>query len=629
MSRLSSWGCLAIAIISLLSKAPCYGAVPATETLLPNTTKGFLSIASIDALRENWGKTQLGQMMQDPAMKDFIEDFRRQIQQKWTQTHQKLGITWDDLDGVPAGEVSVALILPSPTEVAFAILVDVTGHQQQAEALLEKINHNMTAKKATRTTNTAHGATITVFEIPKHEETPVRHVAYVVKDDLLIASDNPKVIEGILARLAPEKTDALASLPAFEAIAKRCTTAAGDLKPNLRWFIEPFGYVDATRLASEQPRRRGTDMLKILKGEGFPAVQGIGGFVNFSAEPYEMIHRTFIFAPGNAEGERFTKSARMLDFPNGDTFTPPDWVPKELAGFASIYVNIKSVFENSKTLVNEIVGDEVFEDVLESIRTDENGPRIDIRSDVIAFLGKRVMVMSDLQLPITPKSERVLIAVETADEKHTAEVIKKWMESDPDVRRLEINGHVVWEIVDQKAELPMVTIENSPLAVAAAGGGDEEEPEEKPLLPNSAVTVAYGQLLIATHIDILTKILTLDGKGEKLSASADYQRVQAEVARLAQPQQFGQTFTRTDEAYRGVYELLRTGKMPEAESMVGKLLNALMGEGKEGVLRTQRIDGSKLPEFEQVRRYLGPASSTLTTESDGWFVTGFLLKKTE
>ena len=25
-----------------------------------------------------------------------------------------------------------------------------------------------------------------------------------------------------------------------------------------------------------------------------------------------------------------------------------------------------------------------------------------------------------------------------------------------------INGHVVWEIVDEQAELPMVTIENSP-----------------------------------------------------------------------------------------------------------------------------------------------------------------------
>jgi hypothetical protein len=626
VSRLSSWRGLVVALLVLLSQAESYGAVPAAENLLPSTTKGFLSVASVDQLRDSWNKTQLGQLMADPTMKPFIEDFRLQIQQKWTQTHQKLGITWDDLDGVPAGEIAVAMILPSATEVAFAITVDVTGHQEQASALLEKINKNMIGKKAVQTTRNVQGATVNVFDIPQREDIPARQVVYFVKDDLLAASDNLKVIEGILARQAQVNTDSLATLPAFEAITKRCSTAAGALAPHARWFVEPFGYADAVRLASEQPRRKGTDMLKILRGEGFTAIQGIGGFINFSADPYEVLHRTLVFAPGNtAGGERFTLAARMLEFPNGENFAPPNWVPRDVASYASLNLNVKNAFESSKTLVNEIVGDEVFEDVLESIRTDENGPKIDIRRDVIALLGNRITIISDLQLPITPKSERLLVAVETTNEKHLAEVIKNWMETDPDTKRREINGHVVWEIVDEKAELPMVTIENSPLSVG--GGGADEEPAEKPLLPNSAVTVAFGQLFVATHIDILTKVLTEAGNREKLDYSADYARVQAEMARLAQPQQFAQTFTRTDDAFRGVYELLRTGRMPEAESMVGKLLNALMGEGKEGVLRTQRIDGSKLPEYDLVRRYLGPAGTTMTTEANGWFLTGFLLTK--
>ena len=59
--------------------------------------------------------------------------------------------------------------------------------------------------------------------------------------------------------------------------------------------------------------------------QGFTAIQGVGGFLNFSTDKYEMLHRTFIYAPGNqAEGqERFELSARMLKFPNGGTFTPP------------------------------------------------------------------------------------------------------------------------------------------------------------------------------------------------------------------------------------------------------------------------------------------------------------------
>jgi hypothetical protein len=139
--------------------------------------------------------------------------------------------------------------------------------------------------------------------------------------------------------------------------------------------------------------------------------------------------------------------------------------------------------------------------------------------------------------------------------------------------------------------------------------------------------VAFGQLFVATHIDILTKVLTEYENGAKLAGSSDYLRVEAELAQLAQPEQFGQAFTRTDEAYRGVYELLRTGKMPESESLVGKLLNSMLGEGKEGVLRPQRIDGSKMPDYDMVRRYLGPAGMSMTTEPTGWLLTGFTLTK--
>jgi hypothetical protein len=611
-------------------RAQSQAAVPPAENLLPNSTKGFLTAASMDVLRDNWNKTQLGQLMQDEAMKPFVEDLQRQLQEKWMKTHQKLGITWEDLQEVPSGEVALGLILPSATEVAAAIVADVTGHEKQTAALLEKINQNLAAQKAVKRTHKIAGTVVTTFDIPKTEDEPARHVAYFVKDDLLAAADSVKVIEGILARQAGSKTDSLSHLPAFMAITKRCSKGAGELAPHARWFVEPFGYVDAVRLANDHPRKKGTDMFKILKEQGFTAIQGMGGFVNFSVEPYEILHRTFVYAPGNtAGGTRFTLAARMLDFPNGGSFGPPNWVPRDVASYVAFNVNTRNAFENSKTLVNEIVGDEVFEDVLESIRTDENGPQIDIRRDVIALLGNRMTIISDSQLPITPKSERMLVAVDTVDEKHLASVIKKWMESDPDTKRREINGHEVWEVVDEKSELPMVTIENSPAIGNSLAKADEEpeEKEEKALMPNSAVTVAHGHLFVATHIDILAKVLARVEEREMLANSADYRRVQAEIAKLAETEQFAQVFTRTDDAYRGTYELLRAGKMPEAESMMGKMLNSLLGDGKEGVLRTQRIDGSKLPEFDLVRRYLGPAGLTATTEADGWYVTGFTLSK--
>jgi hypothetical protein len=61
--------------------------------------------------------------------------------------------------------------------------------------------------------------------------------------------------------------------------------------------------------------------------------------------------------------------------------------------------------------------------------------------------------------------------------------------------------------------------------------------------------------------------------------------------------------------------------------MLARLLNVLFGEGKKGAARTQQIDGSQLPEYQVVRRYLGPAGMQITSEPEGWFLKGFTLSK--
>jgi hypothetical protein len=67
--------------------------------------------------------------------------------------------------------------------------------------------------------------------------------------------------------------------------------------------------------------------------------------------------------------------------------------------------------------------------------------------------------------------------------------------------------------------------------------------------------------------------------------------------------------------------------MPEAETMLGKLLNHMLGDGKEGSVRKQEIDGGKLPDFETVRRYFGPAGISVVSVEDGWDITGFTTSK--
>ncbi|MFW5692642.1 MAG: hypothetical protein ACOCWL_00355, partial [Thermoguttaceae bacterium] len=157
---------------------------------------------------------------------------------------------------------------------------------------------------------------------------------------------------------------------------------------------------------------------------------------------------------------------------------------------------------------------------------------------------------------------------------------------------------------------------------------EEAELEEEPrLLPHAAVTVAHGHLLVASHLDFLAKILEPEEGFRPLGSDIDYRVVQATIDELGVDARFGQVFSRTDEEYRPTYELIRKGKMPESETLLARILNAGLCTGKRHELREQKIDGSKLPDFGVVRRYLGPAGTVFSSETDGWFIKGALLTK--
>jgi hypothetical protein len=53
----------------------------------------------------------------------------------------------------------------------------------------------------------------------------------------------------------------------------------------------------------------------------------------------------------------------------------------------------------------------------------------------------------------------------------------------------------------------------------------------------------------------------------------------------------------------------------------------MLGDGKPGTVRAQKIDGSTLPEFDVVRRYFGTTGVVMETKSQGWYIVGLVLPR--
>jgi hypothetical protein len=143
------------------------------------------------------------------------------------------------------------------------------------------------------------------------------------------------------------------------------------------------------------------------------------------------------------------------------------------------------------------------------------------------------------------------------------------------------------------------------------------------------VTVAKGHLLIASHRDILERVVTAEGGAATLATAPDYVAVQTELAKYVSAATASRGFGREDQAVRPTYELLRQGNMPKSQSLMGQMLNDVLGDGKPGTVREQKIDGSTLPEFEAVRRYFGTNGLAMESRSQGWYIVGLALPRSQ
>ena len=622
---------------------------PASESLLPKTTKGWISVPDVAALKANWKKTQLGKLMSDPLMKPFAQDLQRQLSEKLSKVF-RLGISLDDITGIAGGELSVAVTQPGndPKNHSLVLLVDITGKRAKVDALLKKVDTNMMGRGATRKEEQIAGKTWIVYTRPKTKQRPAIVARYLIHKDLLISTDHSVVGQQIALALdaaaqGGKRADSLLTLPRYSEVTKRTT---GTDTAHIHWFVDPFGYALTTRAAAGGKKAHGKDMLKLLARQGFDAVQALGGRVTFSTSKHDILHRTFVYAPpvkrqaGDTRKDKYNLAARILDFPNAQDMTPNKIVPHNVATFLTFNWKLPKAFKHVGSLVDDYLDTPgAWKDMLDSIKLDPNGPKVDIENKIIRHLGHRAMLIVDVKKPITTKSERVLVGIKTKNFDAVRKAIDKMLKDDPSakaIRGKRLGKITVYEFITEEAPDEVA----SSLQVDCLCGADEPEEvklkgdgkcaaDPPPLFPNAAIAVGHGHLMVSTHKDFLIEVIErgLKQKTKKLDAQTDFQRMTKILSGLGGPENSFRYFTRTDDAYQTTYDLLRTGKMPESQTLLGKALNRLLATDREGVAREQQIDGSKLPKFSAVKKYFGPAGLSVTSNDAGWLVVGCLLKK--
>jgi len=221
-----------------------------------------------------------------------------------------------------------------------------------------------------------------------------------------------------------------------------------------------------------------------------------------------------------------------------------------------------------------------------------------------------------------------LFAIELTNEDAVRRAVDRAMRSDPDATEHSISGHTVWEILKEQKEVEVDELDIDGLGdFDTEDDFDESEEDQGAMLPNSAITVAHGNLLVSNHVDLIKDVLKPRAEMPTLSEDAEFKQVSAVLRALGAGDDSFRFFTRIDQVCRVSYELLRVGKMPESQSMLGNVLNRLLGPEDEELLREQQVDGRTMPEFQWVQRYLGLAGAFIRSDEQGWFISGCVVAR--
>jgi hypothetical protein len=652
--------CAVAAAMAMVAWTPGRGdaaSFPPSEKLLPGSTRVWVSVADPQALRKRFEKSSLGGLVFDPLMSTFVDGLRQQGRTSADPLRGTLEITLEEVEKIAGGEIALAVVERADGKLATIALIDTSGRGTEAAAVVDAVVGRVAAKGGKPIAATApikafalpvpppaSGAAAPATTPAANAATPApRQFAIAVTPSAILVGDRVDAVTElapVLGNATAGRADALAAVPAFAKVMERCGMGVPATATPVRWFVDPLAYLAADRRTfPPNKNKKGPDYVAILRRQGFDAVTGVGGYLFFGEGNVDLRHNTLIHAPPQngrpADGpDRFEKAARMMRFPNAAGFAPAPWVPGGAASWLSVEWDIANAFDSMQPLVDDVVGEAgVFEDVIASLEEDPDGPQIKVRDDLVKHLGKRCAVASDHETPISPDCERMLIAIETSNPEAVAAVIAKGMTSESDVRKVEAGGHVIWETV-RAAAAPEKTsgVTDGDDAAGRRRARQRERQESDTVWPNLSVAVAHGHIFLASHRDFLERVL-MNPRSSSIIEDGGYQEVAAELRQLLGGEWALSSFSRTEKVIRPAYELLRAGRLPESKSLAGTLLKRVVEgdrpqDGKQGgttqdaTKGKQKVDGSSLPEFEQIRRYFGINGTSMQTTPDGWYFVG-------
>lgn len=595
--------------------------LPKAIDLLPASTQAFTALPKSSEFIKNWRETQLGQLADDERMKDFWSNQQEELRRRLAAAGWQLSLKIEDLENLCSGQAALGLISrPEVTEKPFslALIVDVADRAEALEKFFQRVGIDMESQKGVLKKIDANGVEVKHYSIPKlSADGRARDSYFAVSKDQLLISDDLRSIQELIGAQSNPREDSLAKSELYTKIQQRIVR--DEHTAEIEYFVKPLGLGKLLRSISAQKGKKQVDLLKLLEDQGFGSILAAAGSVQLAKEDLDMHHQGFVLRE-----EELPESVQILDFPNQKALVPPPWISAGSASVMGFSWNFTEAFPKLRGIVDAYIGDAQFDEILEQIKNDPQGPQIDIRKEILPHIGQEFYTVTEIIEPITPDSKRSLICIKLNDpENKLYGVLNRYSKSEPGSSIEDVGDYRIWKFSNDEEEEEVIEFNNP-----GNKNANEEDDEEKPLLNKWGVCIVDGYFVFASNPESLVQVIenaknqAIHGDFEKLSS---VQSVRAMQEKLLSAE--GQSFSEIDLADRSAemqYELFRQGILPQSRSLMAIIAERILKTDKS---KPQEFQGSKLPPYEQVKHFFTPRGFVVRSEKDGWGIDAFILGK--
>ncbi|QDT26561.1 hypothetical protein Enr10x_18650 [Gimesia panareensis] len=546
---------------------------------IPGDSMLYFSIPDVELLEEKWAQSSMAEMVRDPAFADMKKDLVQLVEKysKMFEAETDLGLS--NVLSIPAGEFCIAFVKSDEGKFGGLAFVEYGESGEIVEKILEKTAEGLDKEGAKRSISSVDGTKITIFSFEKEGDDagPVKvplskKFAYFLKDKTFVASNDEKILEGVLAKWDGQAQGTLSAKKEYQYILNKCADA--DAPAVMHWYMNPVGALQSILGVASRVNPQVGMIQGFLPALGLTQLKAVGGSSYIATKNFDAITKTFTYVEQPTSG--------IIDIFKCPAIAqqPPVWVSDKVSSYYSINWSIVGAYDSIETLFDGFQGRPgAMAAIIDQMADNPDGPKIHIKKDIIDNLSGRIQIATEIkegeQIDLTQMSGQFVVALGLKNSDAFQKIIASLTTRD--------------DFPGQAREFQGTTLYQLPAAVLKSPA-------------DAAFCIAEDQLFISNDVKQIESILRKDRGVGSLINNPNYKQISENFPEKTSII----NYQNADAQLHALYDLVKKS---------------------QDDIKLEGIDLSKLPPFSFFQKYLPVTGGYTIPDDQGFFSSNYSMKR--